>query len=200
MGHNRRKKIYKILVVLFSFILISVVLVMRLVIKAGSKTHFEEVDYVVVLGAGLYQDRPSASLLTRLKVAHAYLEEYQNVEVVVSGGQGSGEKFSEAFVMKKYLTDHGVGEERIIVEDQSTNTFENLQFSIDKIREKDGTKELEIVIASNKYHIFRAKMLAKRLGITAYGLPAEIPPSIVFKSYVREYFALVKSLILDRPS
>lgn len=192
-----KKRIYKIIMLASSILLLSVIIIEGLIITHGSKVENKQVDYLIVLGAGLYWDRLSPSLEERLKVAHDYLLDNQDIKVIVSGGQGPDEKFSEAYAMSQYLLDKGVEKERIILEDKSRNTFENLKFSLDKIRETDNKENLEILIASNKYHIFRAKMLAKRLGMTPYGLPAKVPPTVVLKSYVREYFAFIKSFLFD---
>lgn len=117
---------------------------------------------------------------------------------MVSGGQGSNEDIAEAYAMEKYLVDNGIEKSRIIIEDKSTSTFQNLRLSLDKIREVDDKENIKILIASNKYHIFRSKLLAKRLGLIPYGLPAKTPPIIIFKSYIREYFAVIKSFFLDK--
>ncbi|MDR7870745.1 MAG: YdcF family protein [Tissierellaceae bacterium] len=141
---------------------------------------------------------PSPALLERLKVAKDYLTENEDVKVVVSGGQGEDEYIPEAEAMSNYLINNGINESRIIIENKSTSTFENLQFSLDTIREFDEKEDLDVLIVTNKYHLFRAKFLAKRLDMNPYGLPAKIPPTIVILSYIREYFAVVKSFIFDR--
>ncbi|HHX62063.1 MAG TPA: YdcF family protein [Epulopiscium sp.] len=194
-----RKKIYKGIIVLCSVLLASVIIVEGFIIVVGNKieTH-QEVDYLIVLGAGLYWDVPSPSLTERLKVAHKYLEENKDMKVIVSGGQGLNEKFSEAYAMSEYLLERGIAKGRIILEDKSTNTFQNLSFSLDKIKEINNKDNPRVLIASNKYHIFRAKILANRLGMVPYGLPGKIPPTVVFKSYAREYFAVIKSLLFDK--
>jgi len=181
-----------------SLFLLSVVIIEGLIIIEGNKTEKEAVDYLIVLGARLYGEVPSPSLLERLKVAHQYLEAYPNVKVVVSGGQGQGEDVAEGYAMAGYLMNQGIEESRIIIEDQSTNTFENLSLSLEKIRKNDHKEKITVLIATNKYHIFRSKMLARRLGMTPYGLPAKIPPTVMMKSYIREYFAVIKSFLYDR--
>lgn len=192
-----RKFLFWTIAIMLSILFISFVIIEGLVINEGRKTTSEKVDYIIVLGARLYGDMPSPALLERLKVAYKYSKENENVKIVVSGGQGSGEYVSEAYAMEKYLVDNGIESTRIIKEDKSTTTFENLKISLGKIREVDDSEDIKILISTNKYHVFRAKLLAKRLGIAAYGLPAEIPPTIVFHSYVREYFAIIKSFFFD---
>ncbi len=185
------------MVMLVLIILISFIIIESLIIIEGRAISDKKVDYVIVLGARLYGDKPSPALLERLKVAKEYLIENEDVKVVVSGGQGSDEYISEAQAMQKYLVDHEVKKDRIIVEDQSTTTFENLKMSLDKISEVDDQENIKLLIATNRYHVFRSKLLAKRLGVNAYGLPAKIPPTVIVYSYIREYFAVIKSCFFD---
>ena len=193
-----KKKILKMMNTLFIIFLISFIVIEGLIIAHGKKVSTEKVDYVIVLGARLYGEVPSPALLERLKVAKEYLLDNEDVKVVVSGGQGANEDVSEAFAMEKYLIDNGIEKSRIIMEDRSTNTFENLKLSLDEIRKVDEREDLTVLIATNKYHIFRSKLLAKRFGLKAYGLPAKIPPTIVLHSYIREYLAVIKSFLFDR--
>lgn len=181
------------LLVLASFFLIE-----GLILISGRQEAQEEVDYLIVLGARLYGEIPSPALEERLKVTKDYLIEKKDVKVIVSGGQGLDELIAEAEAMKRYLVDNGIEEDRIILEDKSTSTFENLKFSLDLVRDIESNENLKFLIVTNKYHIFRAKFIGKRLGIDPYGLPAKIPPSIITQAYIREYFAVIKSFIFDR--
>lgn len=192
------KKIVFFVIIIISSLFLSFIIIESLILIEGGKIPTEKVDYVIVLGARLYGDIPSPSLLERLKVATEYLKENEDVKVIVSGGQGIDEDVSEAYAMKKYLIDNGIGNNRIIEEDKSTTTFENLSMSLDKIREIDNKEDLRILIATNKYHIFRSKFLAKRLGVIPHGLPAKIPPTVMIQSYIREYLAVIKSFFLDK--
>ena len=192
------KTIFKILIILIIIALASFIIIEGLILIEGSKIEANKVDYVIVLGARLYGDIPSPALLERLKVAKEYLIENEDIKVVVTGGQGEDEYIPEAEAMAKYLMDNGIQKDRIIIEDKSTSTFENLQFGLDIIREFDDNEDLEVLIVTNKFHMFRAKSLGNRLGMTTYGLPSKTPPTIVLQSYIREYFAIVKSFIFDR--
>lgn len=173
----------------------SFVLVEGLIIYTGNQKPTEDVDYLIVLGAGLYGDVPSPVLKARLNVASAYLLEHEDVLVIVSGGQGLNEHITEAEAMMKYLKNEEIEADRIMVEDQATSTFENLKYSFEMV---DELKDVKVGIVTNKFHIFRSMMLAQRVGLDAVGFPSEIPPSIVIKSYLREYFAFFKSFIFDR--
>ncbi len=183
---------------IFIALFISFLILESLIILEGNKSYEKEVDYLFILGAKLYGDIPSPSLLERLKVGVDYLKKHSDVKVVVTGGQGRDEFISEASAMKEYLVRKGIDEKRIILEDESINTFENIKFSLEKIRKLDNRKKLEVLIATNKFHILRSKLIAKRFSLKAYGLPAKVPSTVVVKSYMREYFALIKTFLIDR--
>ncbi|WP_416197674.1 MAG: DUF218 domain-containing protein [Sporanaerobacter sp.] len=193
-----KKIILKIITTLALMVFMSFLIVEVLIIVEGSRKTVDKVDYVIVLGARLYGDKPSPALLERLKVAKEYLSQNRDVKVIVSGGQGIDEDISEGQAMKEYLVDNGIDKDMIIIEDKSISTFENLQFSLEKIKEIDDKENIKVLIATNKYHIFRAKFLAKRLGMIPYGLPAKTPISIVVPQYIREYFAVIKSFFFDK--
>lgn len=193
-----KNTIYKKLILLIIIGLASFIIIESLILMEGRKKEIDTVDYVIILGARLYGDKPAPALEERLKTAREYLAENEGVNVVVTGGQGNNEDIPEAEAMARYLIDNGIDENRIVIEDQSTSTFENLKFSLDILRDKGEKEGLEILIVTNEYHLFRAKFLAKRLGMVPYGLPAKTPPSMFVTAYVREYFAVVKSFFIDK--
>lgn len=168
-----------------------------LIILEGSKKEIGDVDYMIILGARLYGSVPSPALRERLNTAVDYLQVNKDLRVVVTGAQGDNEDLPEGVAMAEYLMDRGIKENRIIIEAESFNTFLNLRNSLAIIRKENDKEKLNILLVTNRFHMFRSKLLARRLGLNPYGLPAEIPPSIVFKSYVREYFATIKSILVD---
>ncbi len=190
------KKVLKVVLIIF---IISFLAIESLIIFHGFKDSDSKANYVIVLGAQITGTNPSLTLKNRLDSASLYLKENNEATVIVSGGTGASNEFSEAFVMAKYLESQTIANDRIILEAKSINTFENLKFSIEKIREIDSEKNIEVLIATNDYHLFRSKMLAKRLGIKAGGLASKTPRSTIIKAYVREYFAVIKSFLLDWP-
>lgn len=194
----QNKKIYKIIKLLIILFLISFILIEGLIIINGNIKNVDEVDYMIVLGARLYGDVPSPALYERLKVAEEYLKENTDLKVIVSGGQGPDEYISEAKAMEKYFLNSGIEEKRIITEDRSTSTYENIKNSLNIIKEIDNEESPRVLLVTNSFHIFRSKLLANRLGAKAYGLPAKVPPTILVSQYIREYFAVIKSFVLDR--
>lgn len=114
---------------LFAVWLVSFLVIEGLILYAAYVEETFESDYVVVLGAGLFGDQLSPTLQYRLETCLSYLKNRPRVKVVVSGGQGTDEAISEAEAMKRYLTVHGIEKHRVIMEDKSTSTYENLLFS-----------------------------------------------------------------------
>lgn len=194
MFSKKIKKIIKILIILF---IISFILIEGLIIVNGNIKDIDDVDYMIILGARLYGEVPSPALSERLKVAEVYLKDNPHLKVIVSGGQGPDEYISEALAMERYLINRGINKNRIIFEDTSTSTYENISNSLSIIKQVDGVENPRVLLVTNKFHVFRSKLLANRLGAKAYGLPAKVPPSIVVTQYIREYFAVIKSFVLD---
>lgn len=155
-------------------------------------------DYIIVLGAQIRGEYITKPLRFRLEAAMEYYGTIKDsdVKIIVSGGQGSGESCPESVAMKKYLVEHGIEKERIIVEDQSTTTKENLEFSYQMICE-EGKENPNVVICSNNFHIFRAVQLAKHLGIAnAEGLAAKCDPLFLPNYMVRDSLAIFKEFLL----
>lgn len=160
--------------------------------KVNSKCN-KKVDYVIVLGAQVRGQRITKSLAKRLDVAFDYLSQSKDTKVICTGGQGKGEDISEASAMKKYLMDKGIEENRIILEDQSTSTYENLKFSLDIIEDKNAS----IAIATNNFHVYRAMHLAKYIGYKNVSGIAGGSDHHLFVNYmVREGLALFKELVV----
>lgn len=148
-------------------------------------------DYVIVLGAGVNGNVPSLSLRNRIDGAYDYLAANPDAICIVSGGQGAGENISEAECMFLELTKMGIEPERIWQEDQSTNTRENLKFSLDLIQQRTGIRPTEIGLVSSEYHLYRAGLFAQEQGVTAYGIPAETSwVSLRINYYLREIVAV----------
>ena len=149
---------------------------------------------VVVLGCQVKGTKPSKHLKLRIEAAANYLKENPEVNCVASGGQGNGESLSEAQVISDYLVDLGVEPERIVLEDRSTNTKENLENSLEIIQEKNWSEELAIV--TDEYHQFRAGMIANKLGAKSYAVPAHSHWYTFSANYARELLAITKEFFV----
>lgn len=143
-------------------------------------------DYLIVLGAAVYGKYPSGVLNFRIEEAYEYLSNNPDTIVVVSGGQGSGEDISEALCMKNRLMELGIDESRIIMEDQSTSTNENLEFSLQKI--PTGSS---VGIVTNNFHLYRSIRLADAYdGYKISGISADYYWYLLPHFMLRESFAL----------
>lgn len=161
------------------------------IVPSSRGTADPQSGYLVVLGAGVNGTTPSRSLRERLDAALAYLNAHPDAVAIVSGGQGNGEDITEAQCMFDYLTAAGIAPERVWMEDQAENTLENLKFSLELIQNRTGTSPKTIAIVSSEYHLHRAGLFARRLGLEAELIPAKtgILP-LRWNYYLREVCAV----------
>ncbi|MBR1478785.1 MAG: YdcF family protein [Lachnospiraceae bacterium] len=161
------------------------------IISHFNDTPFDGADYVIVLGAQMRENGPSRILQYRLDAAITYLEKNPRSLVIASGGQGYNESVTESEGMKEYLLSRGISEDRILLEDKSTNTYENLKNSAELF---DMQKD-RIVIVTNNFHVFRACAIAKKMGYErAYGLAAGSYAPLVPNNLLREFLGVMKDL------
>ena len=145
----------------------------------------QDIPCAIVLGAQVRGTVPSRALTRRLEAALALPGQ---PKLILSGGQGDGEQIPEAQCMKDYLTEHGVDEDRLLLEDKSANTRENLLFS-DRLY---GCAEKPCAIVTNDFHIYRALQIARKAGYQeVYGVAAEGDPLMEVHYVVREAVALL---------
>ena len=152
-------------------------------------------DYIIVLGCAIRKDgTPTPLLRGRLDRALAFAREQEEATgkapvFVLSGGQGSDEVISEAACMARYLSEQGVGEERMILEDQSTDTEENMGNSKALIFARDpGAK---VAFSTTNYHVFRSGLKARRVKMRALGMGAKTKWYFWPNAAVREFVGLL---------
>lgn len=190
-----------------------------MIFLGASVKETNHLDYVVVLGAKVNADGVSKSLKKRLDRAVGYMEENPDTILVLSGGQGNDEPVSEARAMYDYLTGYGVKPEQLIIENQSTNTTENMAFSKQlieadqKIRRERRHRELssaapgpfimaeekplQIGILTSDFHLFRAKKIALKSGISdIYHVKARSDLILLPHMCIRECFAILKDQLM----
>lgn len=152
----------------------------------------ENLDYIIVLGAQMKPAGPSAVLKFRLDAAYDYLTENENTLCILSGGQGSNEPCSEAEGMYRYLIERGIAPERLIMEDRSTDTSENIAYSMELI----GNTDVSVGIVTNNFHVFRGLRLAKAAGFKdVCGIAARSNIYFQLNNMVREFFGVMKDLV-----
>lgn len=147
----------------------------------------------VLLGCKVNGTKASTVLAERINAAYEYLVENPEAVCVLSGGKGEGEDISEAECMYRYLTEKGIDPERLILEDQSTTTEENLTFS-KKLLEEHGI-EGAITIVTSEFYEYRANKTAERLGIESYSTSSHTFFIYLPTYYVRELYGILYYMI-----
>lgn len=188
------KKLVKIF--LFLLIIFAAVSIVTgcIILSFGLRSKPEKSDCIIVLGCRLYGNIPSPFLKARLDEGYRLFNEGYAKHIIVSGGKGNGETVTEAEAMKEYLKSKGVDSSRIITEDKSMSTLENLSYSKQKMDQK-GFKSA--VIVSNRYHMKRASLVVKKLGIKGSYSGVYLPQykNKEIEGFIREIAALLYYVI-----
>lgn len=157
-------------------------------------------DEDVIIVCGCYTDgyTPSNKLKSRLDAAYSLLCDNGDAVCIVSGGMGDNETVSEAESMRNYLVNLGIAEERIIKEDKSRDTSENIIKSIEKMKEKGISLDSKVICVSSDFHAVRVAMIAKEHGLNARAIGAKSPEStLLISSLVREFMSYAKYFIFE---
>lgn len=189
-----RKRLTYTLVSLCACVLISVIS-LDVYGKIDNVTYGE--DAVIVLGAGIKGENVTELLAYRLQKAIEFSMVNPDAFIVVSGGQGPDEDISEALAMERYLIRRGIPPEKILREEASTSTYENLMYS-KEILDSLFDGPYEVTIVTNDFHIFRAVGIAGKLGLAATHFHARTNWYSVPLNYSRECLAIVKFWIFGR--
>lgn len=192
---------------LMMYVLIPIVLlflvVETIILSAFFEKPKEEPGYIIVLGTTVYEDGPCYLLRQRLKEAVKWADTYEDAKIVVTGGQGETEPFTEGSEMKRYLVEElGVLEERIIVEEASVNTYENMKFTGEILESADENFSYEstpVLVVTNNFHMYRSIQIAKKAGYeNVSGAPSGTYIFLFPHYMVREFCAILKNLALGR--
>jgi len=148
-------------------------------------------DYLIVLGARVKGTMPGKALSARIKTAKTYLLQNPKTIAVLSGGIHSGATVSEAACMYRMLIEAGITKDRLILEPNSLTTEENLIRSFALIPQGKS-----VGILTSDYHLFRAKLLSRKMGFPVSGVPAisESSPTFI-RSFVREHVAVIHAFL-----
>lgn len=140
-------------------------------------------DYIIVLGAGIIGTKVTPLLASRIERGIELLRHNPGAFLIMSGGQGTGEDIPESQAMAAYAIDKGIDPSRIILEQKSMSTEENLRFS----KEFIGKENARIVIVTTAYHVFRALILARQQGIKCVGFGAKTKWYFTLNALLREF-------------
>lgn len=175
-------------------------------------------DYVIVLGASVKPDGISKTLKLRLDKAAEYARENPDSILILSGAQGDGEPVAEAAAMQEYLLEQGVTKGRMILEDRSHSTLENIVYSkilIEQDRDEKraqwqkskpklafpavqvADKPVRIGIITSNFHLYRAKMIARKHGLDdVKGIASESDKVLFVHFCLRDSLAILKDRLM----
>lgn len=170
------------------------IIVEAIIIHGGQTKPERDADYLLVLGAKVNGTQPSLILKYRIDAAVEYLMENPDTMVIASGGKGTDEEISEAQCIYNELLEKGIAADRILLEEASTSTKENLIYS----SELFDVNMNSVVITTTDFHMFRAMRLAKASGYQKIsGNPAKSVWWLVPTNYTRECMAILKEWVTD---
>lgn len=191
------KKVLKyiiIFIILIAIIILGINLYIILstkkqIIKKEDYTKLSDIDCIIILGAGIIENKPSHMLEDRLLEGIKLYQNNISDKIIMSGDHGRKE-YDEVNVMKNYAIQRGVPSENIFMDHAGFSTYESIY------RARDIFKARKVVIVTQKYHLYRALYIANQLGIEAYGVGAD-PRQYVGKTYreMREILARNKDFI-----
>ena len=196
---NFNKKVKSTIKFVLLIFITTFLIIESIIIFFPKNNEYQKCDYLVILGAAVKNNYPSLTLRGRLDTAINYLNSSgDDCYIVVSGGRGNDEKISEASAMKKYLIEHKIDSNRILIEDKSKDTYENLKYSKEKIEiySEKSIKNLKIKVVTTDFHSFRAFILSKLNGyknINFYS--SKSINKFIPVYYTREFFATIKTIL-----
>lgn len=148
-------------------------------------------DFIIVNGGRLQDGRLHPQLIARLDTAIAlYNKGGGRATIIPSGGWTSDDVVSEADAMVEYLLARAIPGEQIVPEDQSTTTRENLENSKLIIQLRSRSAPATVAYVTSNYHVYRTGLIARSVGIEAYGVASMTPWHQLPAAVVREVAAL----------
>lgn len=191
------KKLLKygiIVIIIIALIVLGINLYVRIstnkqIIKENDYTELSDVDCIIILGAGIWGDKPSPMLEDRLLEGIKLYQNSVSDKIIMSGDHGRKE-YDEVNIMKNYAIEKGIPSENIFMDHAGFSTYESIY------RAKDIFEAKKVVIVTQEYHLYRALYIANQLGLEAYGVGAD-PRQYVGATFreIREILARDKDFI-----
>ena len=155
--------------------------------------------YLLVLGTTVNGTEPSIMLGERIEAAYRYLRDHPDVICIPTGGKNPDADITEAQCIANKLIAMGIDKSRIWPEEKATTTLENLQCSLALIEEKTGSKPESFAFLTSDFHVFRVRLVTRRLGLTAFAHASRSKHTIFYSpAFLREilavwyYFAIIR--------
>ena len=168
------KKVLKygiIVIIVIAIIVLGINLFVRMstrkqILKENEYKELSDIDCIIVLGAGIWGNRPSPMLEDRLLEGIKLYQNNVSDKIIMSGDHGR-EEYDEVNIMKDYAIEKGIPSENIFMDHAGFSTYESIY------RAKDIFEAKKVVIVTQKYHLYRALYIANQLGLEAYGVGAD---------------------------
>lgn len=191
------KKVMTYIIIILIIILL-IVLAINLYVKQSTKKQIienndysglKDIDCIIILGAGIWGDKPSPMLEDRLLEGISLYENNVSSKIIMSGDHGK-EDYDEVNIMKNFAIEKGIPSENIFMDHAGFSSYESIY------RAKEIFKAKKVVIVTQKYHLYRALYIANKLGLDAYGVGAD-PRQYVGAMYreLREILARNKDFV-----
>lgn len=184
-------------ILIATFLLITIIIIINLYIILSTKNSIaniekikeEDIDCIIILGAGVRKNRPSPMLEDRLLTGIELYKENKSPKILVSGDHTNTD-YDEVNVMKNYLIEKNIPSKDIFMDHAGISTYDSIY------RAKEIFKANKIIIVTQKYHLYRALYIANQLDIEAYGIVADKRTySGQTKRDIREFAARIKDFI-----
>jgi uncharacterized SAM-binding protein YcdF (DUF218 family) len=190
--YNFLEAVIYLIVAYLECILIATIVI---AIKSIKKKPKYNKDYIIILGCQIQKDGSLTPLLKgRVNKAIEFRNEQlentgKDLIFVPSGGKGNDEIISEGEAMKNYLLENGIKEKNILVENKSTNTYENIKFSNKLI----NNKKANIAFSTTNYHVLRAGLIATSQGLKLEGIGSKTKSYFWINAFIREFIGTLYS-------
>ena len=156
-------------------------------------------DYILILGCAFRKDGTLTPLLKgRCDRAIEFWKEQKEktgkeAVIIPSGGQGKDESMPEAEAMARYILSKGIPEECVMKEDQSKNTYQNMEFSKKLIDGKNP--DAKVIFSTTNYHVFRSGLWSNLAGLHAEGIGGKTKWWFWPNAFMRECIGLVANRV-----
>ena len=176
------------------------VLVATIILGVRSARHIPKFDkdYILILGCKVRRDGTLTPLLrgrADRAVEFARMQKAASGKPIVfvpSGGKGNDETVSEAEAIRNYLVGTGIPEEEIMMEDRSTNTYDNFGNSMAMIREREGGADANVAFSTTNYHVMRSGLYATKQGFVVEGIGSRTKSYFWINAFFREFVATLE--------
>lgn len=202
ISKNTDNKVIKVLSGLYRFavavFVISFIIIEGIIwydiIGSDLSHNTQNTKYIIVLGAGLDGAKPGNVLTERLEVALEYLNTHKDAKVICSGGQGASEEVPESVAMENYFVENGISKDRILQDNKSMSTIENLENS-KAILDGRGDSNVKVSVVTSSFNILRARIISNQIGLNADYIGADSKFRFNLNYSVREYGAIVDNYL-----